>query len=158
MDKKRIIKKYPNRRLYDTEESRYITLEDIKKLVLENKAFVVKDTKTDQDLTRMILLQIIIEQEDDNDPLFSTQSLSHIIRFYGNTFQTVASDYLQKSVDLFVQQQKQFQSMTSMDPVDPIDTLTKLTEQNMAMWKNIQKSFLNSATQSRTDDENKQDE
>ena len=102
MEDKRIIKKYPNRRLYDTEESKYITLEDIKKLVLENKEFIVKDVKSEEDLTRMILLQIIIEQEDDGEPLFSTQALSHIIRFYGDSVQSVAGDYLQRSIDLFV--------------------------------------------------------
>ena len=81
MAKKRIIKKYPNRRLYDTERSKYITLEDIRKLVLENQEFIVRDVKTEEDLTRIILLQIIIEQEDDGEPLFSAQALAHIIRF-----------------------------------------------------------------------------
>src|SRR5210317_1728797 len=106
MEEKRIIKKYPNRRLYDTEESRYITLEDIRKLVLNNKEFIVKDVKSEEDLTRTILLQIIIEQEDDGDPLFSTDALSHIIRFYGDSVQTVAGDYIQQSINLFVNQQK----------------------------------------------------
>lgn len=157
MSKKRIIKKYPNRRLYDTEESRYITLEDIKKLVLDNKEFIVRDVKTDQDLTRMILLQIIIEQEDYGEPLFSTEALSHIIRFYGNAFQSAASDYLQKSIDLFVDQQKQFQENFQSMVNDPIDTMTRLTEQNMAIWKNIQESFLDSAMQTHSNDKGKKD-
>ena len=109
MEDKRIIKKYPNRRLYDTEESKYITLEDIKKLVLNNKEFIVKDVKSEEDLTRTILLQIITEQEDDGEPLFTTEALSHIIRFYGDSVQSVAGDYIQRSIHLFVTQQNQLQ-------------------------------------------------
>lgn len=149
MEDKRVIKKYPNRRLYDTEESKYITLEDIKKLVIENKEFIVKDVKSEEDLTRMILLQIIIEQEDDGEPLFTTQALSHIIRFYGDSVQSVAGDYLQKSIDLFVSQQKkiqeQFQSAVSNNP---ITTMTELTEQNLDMWKKMQESFFENAMKS----------
>ena len=88
MTDKRIIKKYPNRRLYDTEISKYITLEDVKKLVLSGVDFCVKDVKTDEDLTRNILLQIISEQEHDGDPMFSTQTLTQLIRFYGNAYQS----------------------------------------------------------------------
>ena len=99
MEDKRVIKKYPNRRLYDTEESKYITLEDIKKLVIENKEFIVKDVKSEEDLTRMILLQIIIEQEDDGEPLFTTQALSHIIRFYGDSVQSVANSNKKRCSD-----------------------------------------------------------
>jgi polyhydroxyalkanoate synthesis repressor PhaR len=106
MEDKRIIKKYPNRRLYDTEESKYITLEDIKKLVLKKKEFLIKDVKTGEDLTKNILLQIIVEQEDQSESLFSTQSLSHIIRFYGNPIQSVAADYLQECIIQFVSQQE----------------------------------------------------
>lgn len=159
MEEKRIIKKYPNRRLYDTEESKYITLEDIKKLVLANKEFIVKDVKSEEDLTRTILLQIITEQEDDGEPLFSTQALSHIIRFYGDSVQSVAGDYLQKSIDLFVSQQKQIQeNITSAVSKDPITAMTELTEQNLEMWKNMQENFFNTAMQSpfsgKKDDDN----
>ena len=159
MEEKRIIKKYPNRRLYDTEESKYITLEDIKKLVLANKEFIVKDVKSEEDLTRTILLQIITEQEDDGEPLFSTQALSHIIRFYGDSVQSVAGDYLQKSIDLFVSQQKQIQeNITSAVSKDPITAMTELTEQNLEMWKNMQENFFNTAKQSpfsgKKDDDN----
>lgn len=149
MEEKRIIKKYPNRRLYDTEESKYITLEDIKKLVLENKEFIVKDVKSDEDLTRMILLQIIIEQEDIGEPLFSTQALSHIIRFYGDSVQSVAGDFLQKSIDLFVTQQKQLQEqLQSAVSSNPIAAMAELTEQNLDMWKKMQENFIKTATQS----------
>ncbi|MGH8634583.1 MAG: polyhydroxyalkanoate synthesis repressor PhaR, partial [Burkholderiales bacterium] len=80
----RIIKKYPNRRLYDTETSSYITLADVKKLVLEQAEFKVEDAKTREDLTRSILLQIILDEESAGAPMFSSDMLSQIIRFYGN--------------------------------------------------------------------------
>jgi polyhydroxyalkanoate synthesis repressor PhaR len=149
MEDKRIIKKYPNRRLYDTEESKYITLEDIKKLVLNNKEFIVKDVKSEEDLTRTILLQIITEQEDDGEPLFSTQALSHIIRFYGDSVQSVAGDYLQKSINLFVSQQKQIQDqLQSAVGTNPISAMTELTEKNLDMWKKMQENFFENAMQS----------
>lgn len=148
MDDKRIIKKYPNRRLYDTEESKYITIEDIKKLVLENKEFIVKDVKSEEDLTRTILLQIIIEQEDDGEPLFTTQTLSHIIRFYGDSVQSVAGDYLQRSIDLFVSQQKQVQEqLQSAVSGNPITAMAELTEHNLDMWKKMQENFFKNAMQ-----------
>jgi len=149
MEDKRIIKKYPNRRLYDTEESKYITLEDIKKLVLDNKEFIVKDVKSEEDLTRTILLQIITEQEDDGEPLFTTQALSHIIRFYGDSVQSVAGDYIQKSIDLFVTQQKQLQDqLQSAVSTNPISAMTELTEKNLEMWKTMQENFFKTATNS----------
>lgn len=149
MEDKRIIKKYPNRRLYDTEESKYITLEDIKKLVIENKEFIVKDVKSEEDLTRSILLQIISEQEDDGEPLFSTEALSHIIRFYGDSVQSVASDYIQKSIDLFVSQQKQIQDqLQTAVSNNPITAMAEITEQNLDMWKKMQESFFENAMKS----------
>ena len=149
MEDKRIIKKYPNRRLYDTEESKYITLEDIKKLVINNKEFIVKDVKSEEDLTRTILLQIITEQEDDGEPLFTTEALSHIIRFYGDSVQSVAGDYIQKSIHLFVTQQKQLQDqLQSAVTANPMSAMSDLTEQNLEMWKTMQENFFNTATNS----------
>ena len=149
MEDKRIIKKYPNRRLYDTEESKYITLEDIKKLVLNNKEFIVKDVKSEEDLTRTILLQIITEQEDDGEPLFTTQALSHIIRFYGDSVQSVAGDYIQKSIDLFVTQQKQLQDqIQTAVTTNPMTAMTELTEQNLETWKTMQENFFKTAINS----------
>ena len=147
-DEKRIIKKYPNRRLYDTEESKYITLEDIRKLVLSSTPFMVKDVKTEEDLTRTILLQIIIEQEDDGEPLFSTDALSHIIRFYGDSVQSVAGDYIQQSINLFVNQQKQIQEqLSSAVNTNPLSAMAEMTEKNMDMWKKMQENFFKSAMQ-----------
>ncbi|MEL0070813.1 MAG: polyhydroxyalkanoate synthesis repressor PhaR, partial [Betaproteobacteria bacterium] len=87
VSKERLIKKYPNRRLYDTATSTYITLSDVKQLVLENSHFKVIDAKTNEDLTRSILLQIITEEESNGAPIFSSQMLYQIIQFYGNAFQ-----------------------------------------------------------------------
>ncbi|WP_114689688.1 polyhydroxyalkanoate synthesis repressor PhaR [Polynucleobacter necessarius] len=98
----RLIKKYPNRRLYDTQTSTYVTLSDIKNLVMANEVFKVVDAKTDEDLTRNILLQIILEEEAGGAPVFSSQMLSHIIRFYGNSMQGLMGNYLEKTMQSFV--------------------------------------------------------
>lgn len=101
MNNKRIIKKYPNRRLYDTEDSVYITLENIRELVIKNKEFIVKDVKTGKDLTKNTLLQIIIEREGNSGPLFSAETLAHIVRFYEDSIKSIAGDYLQESIGQF---------------------------------------------------------
>jgi len=98
----RLIKKYPNRRLYDTQTSTYVTLSDIKALVMANEVFKVLDAKTDEDLTRNILLQIILEEEAGGAPVFSSQMLSQIIRFYGNSMQGLMGNYLEKTMQSFV--------------------------------------------------------
>jgi len=94
----RIIKKYPNRRLYDTRTSSYITLTEIKQLVMDGAPFVVRDAKTSEDLTRSILLQIILEEEAGGSPMFSTSVLSNIIRFYGHAMQGFMGGYLEKNI------------------------------------------------------------
>ena len=99
----RVIKKYPNRRLYDTQTSAYITLENVKTLVLATEAFRVLDAKTDEDLTRSILLQIILEEEAGGAPLFTAPMLSQMIRFYGNAMQGVMGAYLEKTMQAFVE-------------------------------------------------------
>ncbi len=97
----RVIKKYPNRRLYDTYSSAYITLAEVKHLVVQAKPFVVRDAKTNEDLTRSILLQIILEEESGGVPMFSEAVLANIIRFYGNTMQGFMGSYLEKNVQTF---------------------------------------------------------
>lgn len=97
----RILKKYPNRRLYDTEISSYITLADVKAMVLSGQAFEVRDAKTSEDLTRSILLQIILEEETGGVPIFSTAMLSQIIRFYGHAMQGMMGSYLEKNLQTF---------------------------------------------------------
>jgi len=110
----RIIKKYPNRRLYDTTTSSYITLADVKKLVLDHTEFKVEDAKSKDDLTRAILLQIILEEESGNGaPMFSSDALSQIIRFYGNAMQGMMGGYLEKNIHTFVEIQKKLQEQSS---------------------------------------------
>lgn len=104
----RTLKKYPNRRLYDTATSSYITLADVKKMVLAGEDFVVRDAKTNEDLTRSILLQIILEEESGGVPMFSTHMLADIIRFYGNAMQGLMGAYLEKNIQAFVEMQKRF--------------------------------------------------
>ena len=101
----RTIKKYPNRRLYDTDSSTYITLADVKQLVMTRTAFVVKDAKTQEDLTRSILLQIILEEEAGGEPMFTEDLLSNIIRFYGHAMQGVMGNYLEKNIQTFMELQ-----------------------------------------------------
>ena len=108
----RIIKKYPNRRLYDTETSSYITLADVKKLVLEPVTFKVEDAKTHEDLTRSILLQIILDEETAGAPMFSSDMLSQIIRFYGNAMQGMMGSYLEKNIHTFIEMQKRLQDQS----------------------------------------------
>jgi polyhydroxyalkanoate synthesis repressor PhaR len=106
----RIIKKYPNRRLYDTETSTYITLAEVKELVLQYKEFQVQDAKSGQDLTRAILLQIILEEESGGVPMFSTDMLANIIRYYGHSMQGLMGSYLERSIHAFHEAQKRFQA------------------------------------------------
>ena len=141
----RVIKKYPNRRLYDTTESKYVTLNDLKELVVEQINFTVVDKKTGDDITRNVLLQIIIEQEEDNgDPLFSAEVLQKLIGIYGNPNQSTAGDFLSKSVQLFCEQQKLFQNQVeeafTTNPMSSM--LTQMTKRNMEIWKEMQDSFM----------------
>ncbi len=144
----RIIKKYPNRRLYDTEISKYITLEDVKQLALNGIEFCVKDVKSEEDLTRSILLQIIAEQEHDGQPIFSTPVLTQLIRFYGNVYQSAFSEYLQKSLEVFASQQQDFQkNFQQAVNSNPFTTkMTEITEQNIEMWRRVQDNFFESLT------------
>ena len=102
----RILKKYPNRRLYDTRASSYITLADVKRMVLDNEQFEVRDAKSGDELTRSILLQIILEEESGGVPMFSSQTLAQIIRFYGHAMQGVMGVYLEKNMQSFVDLQR----------------------------------------------------
>ena len=115
----RIIKKYPNRRLYDTETSSYITLQDVKKLVLEHVDFRVEDAKTKDDLTRPILLQIILEEEMGGMPMFSTPLLAQIIRFYGHAMQGLMGAYLEKNLHAFAEMQSRFAEQSKGAGFDP---------------------------------------
>ena len=145
MSDKRIIKKYPNRRLYDTEVSKYITMEDLKQLVLEGKDFTVIDVKSEEDLTRSVLLQIIAEQEHGGEPIFSTDALTKIIRFYGDSVQGIAAQFLSQSLDMFTSQQKKLQEQMKSSASDPVSAMTELTQKNLELWQDMQKSFYEAA-------------
>jgi polyhydroxyalkanoate synthesis repressor PhaR len=108
----RLIKKYPNRRLYDTQTSAYITLADVKQLVLANENFKILDAKSNEDLTRSILLQIILEEEAGGAPLFSSPMLAQIIRFYGHAMQGMMGTYLEKTMQAFVEIQNKMQDQS----------------------------------------------
>ena len=101
----RVLKKYPNRRLYDTRTSSYITLADVKRMVLEGEDFEVRDAKSGEDLTRSILLQIILEEESAGVPMFSTETLAQIIRFYGHTMQGAMGAWLEQNMKAFADMQ-----------------------------------------------------
>jgi len=109
---KRVIKKYPNRRLYDTATSSYITLGDVKLLVLDNVDIQVLDAKTQDDITRSVLLQIILEEENGGMPMFSYEVLTQFIRFYGQAMQGVMGPFLEKNLQLFAQLQQKLQEQT----------------------------------------------
>ena len=139
----RIIKKYPNRRLYDTEISSYITIEDVRQLIVDGESFEVRDAKTGNDLTRQVLLQIITEHEQDGQPMLSTELLSQLIRFYGDSLQGFMGNYLDRSMQVFLEQQQQFrQQMGGLMGQTPWTMLNQLTERNMEMWKDFQQNLV----------------
>lgn len=145
----RVIKKYPNRRLYDTHISRYITLEEIRKLVLQNIEFRVEDKRTHEDITRSILLQVIAEQEEGGDPIFTTELLQFIIRYYGDPMQNSIGRYLELSAELFQQQQQHFSEQLKDllgQAQQPIHALKELAEKQVPIWRSVRREFLHNLT------------
>jgi polyhydroxyalkanoate synthesis repressor PhaR len=142
-DNIRVIKKYPNRRLYDTEESRYITLPEVRELVVKNNAVKVIDTNSGEDITRNILLQIIIEQESDQNPLFSNDHLQNFIRYYGDTSQLGFTSFIDHSLEYFQSQQEVLQKNMKelIGGANPMQVWSEMGEKNMDMWKNMQHEF-----------------
>jgi polyhydroxyalkanoate synthesis repressor PhaR len=141
----RTIKKYPNRRLYDTKVSRYITLEEVRQLVMNGVKFRVEDKRTREDITRSILLQVIAEQEEGGDPIFTSELLTHIIRFYGDPMQPSISRYLELSIQLFAQNHQAFTEQLR-DLVGqaqhPIQRLKEIAERQVPIWRIVRKEFL----------------
>jgi polyhydroxyalkanoate synthesis repressor PhaR len=132
-DSLRMIKKYPNRRLYDTANSGYITLADVKQMVLEGIEFQVIDAKTGDDLTRAILLQIILDEESGGVPMFSSEMLSQMIRFYGSAQQTVIGQYIEQNVKAFLAIQKKLQEQAKQVYGDKMLLTPDLWKQFMQM-------------------------
>ena len=147
----RIIKKYPNRRLYDTKISSYITIEDVRQLIVDGEEFEVRDAKSGEDLTRQVLLQIIAEHEQDGEPMLSTQLLSQIIRFYGDSLQGFMGNYLERSMQIFLEQQQQFrQQMGGLIGQTPWAMMNQLTERNLEMWREFQHNLIGAMGRSAT--------
>lgn len=150
----RILRKYTNRRLYDTSRSCYVTLEDVKQLVLDNVQFQVQDSKTGKDLTRNILLQIISEQEGESAGMLTNQVLQQLIRFYGDSMQGMMRQYLEQSIGTFLSQQDRIREhMESMiDAANPLNMMNNIAGQNMAMW-----NMFSSSDEKSTDEEKDKD-
>ena len=142
MSQVRIIKKYPNRRLYDTEISSYITLEDVRQLIVDREEFVVRDAKSGNDLTRSVLMQIIAEHEEHGQPIFSAQMLTQVIRFRGDSMQGVMGNFLERSLQFFLDQQQQFRGQIgSLVGGAPWTLLNSLAERNMELWRSFQQGL-----------------
>lgn len=132
MSEERLIKKYANRRLYDAAQSRHITIDDIRNMVIAGTRVKVIEDKTNEDITRLVLLQVIADQEQFGRPILSTSLLESMIRFYGNSMQSLFSSYLEKSVETFIRQQELLQAKPLAD----------LTRQNLELWAKMQETLL----------------
>jgi polyhydroxyalkanoate synthesis repressor PhaR len=129
----RVIRKYSNRRLYDPDQSRHITLDEVRELVVAGEKVRIEDAKSGEDITRSILLQIIVEREEAGRPLLSAHLLEQLIRFYGGAMQELFGSYLERSVSAFVDQQKDFQQqILEMVQQNP---MTELARKNLDLWK-----------------------
>jgi polyhydroxyalkanoate synthesis repressor PhaR len=143
----RVIRKYPNRRLYDTVESRYVTLADIRRLVVERIDFIVLDRKTQQDITRSILLQVIAEQEGGTESLMSRDFLSQVIRSYGSGLQDFVGRYLDESIQLFAKEQRELRDrFKNVVGIDPLETVTTVAQKNYQRWKSLQEEVFSRIT------------
>jgi polyhydroxyalkanoate synthesis repressor PhaR len=138
----RTIKKYPNRRLYDTQTSSYITLTEVKDMVMAVENFVVLDAKTGEDLTRSILLQIILEEESAGLPMFSSQALAQIIRFYGHTMQGMMGNYLEKNIQSFIDLQAKLAENSVVNLPNPMQGfMTGYVEQSRQIFTQMQEQM-----------------
>jgi polyhydroxyalkanoate synthesis repressor PhaR len=143
MSQERLIKKYANRRLYDASQSRHITLDDIRALLVKGEKIKVVEDKTGHDITRHILLQVIAEQEQFGRPILSTPVLESIIRFYGSSMQGFLASFLEKSIETFLRQQETLQSQLSkMVANTPLATVADLTRQNLETLSKMQETVL----------------
>jgi polyhydroxyalkanoate synthesis repressor PhaR len=143
MSEARIIKKYPNRRLYDTEESRYITLADVRNLVIGKIDFLVIDKKSGDDITRSILLQVISEQEQHGEPIMSQDFLSQLIRSYGSAMPGFIANYLEQSLKLFMTQQQILRGQVKrVVGIDPVLAVADVAQKNFNRWKSLQDEVL----------------
>jgi len=136
----RVIRKYANRRLYDSRESRHMTLDEVRQLIVAGEQIRVEDAKTGDDLTRSILLQIIMEREEAGRPILSQELLEQLIRFYGGAMQDFLGAYLERSVSAFVANQETFQEqLLKMARDNPVAELAK---KNLTMWADLHEQLL----------------
>ena len=143
MDDPRIIKKYSNRRLYDTVEKKYVNSSEVRQLVLDGVEFVVTDVTTGDDITRQVLLQVIAEQELGGQPMFTTDVLRQMIRFYGGAFQNVFTDYLSKTVSIVNGQQQAYQNqLNEFLNVSGMSSVSEMTQKNLKLWTDMQQQML----------------
>ncbi len=143
MSQERLIKKYANRRLYDASQSRHITLDDIRTLIVRGEKIKVVEDKTGHEITRHILLQVIAEQEQFGRPILSTPVLESIIRFYGSSMQGYLASFLEKSIETFLRQQETLQAQLSkMVANTPLATVADLTRQNLEALSKMQETVL----------------
>lgn len=154
----RLIKKYPNRRLYDTGESRYIKLVEVKEMIEQGIAVKVLDSQTEDDITRSILLQIILEQESNNEPLFSTENLENFIRYYGENSREGFMFFMEKNLQYFQDQQNQIQhKFRELMDFNPVDFWADSTRKNLDVWQQMQDSFMKTSGLSQKPDSTKKD-
>lgn len=144
MPSERLIKKYANRRLYDAASSRHVTLDDLRRLIVQGERLKVVDDKSGEDITRSVLLQIIAEQDHFGRPILTTPVLEALIRFYGNPAQELMTRYLEQSIENFVQQQHAAQAqLQRMMSGTPFASVADLMRQNVDSWTKLQESMLN---------------
>ena len=143
MSSERLIKKYANRRLYDTEASQHVTLDGIRELITDGHDVRIVDDTTGDDITRTVLLQIISEQEQGGRPVLDAELLTRIIRLYGNPAQDLMGEYLLKSFDAFMTQQSRFQEqMRAAMAATPLASMSELMQNNMKAWEKMQEALL----------------
>jgi polyhydroxyalkanoate synthesis repressor PhaR len=138
MPQARLIRKYSNRRLYDTAGSRHVTLDDLRQLIVSGEKIKVIDDKSGEDLTRSVLLQIIAEQEQDGSPVLGAELLEMIIRFYGGPMQALLSRYLEQAFTTMLRQQEAMHLEMAKALQTPLAPLTELARKNMEMWDQMQ--------------------
>ncbi len=135
----RAYKKYPNRRLYDIEKSKYVTVEDIRKVILKGESITVVDSKTEKDLTRTVLMQIISEQAGEgHEPILTNSVLEQLVRFYGGAMQSIVGGYIEQSIKTFLEHQERYQkSVRDIASSDPPAMMRRAMEQNMDFWNKM---------------------
>ena len=149
MSNQRVIKKYANRRLYDSTGSRHVTLDDLRKMIVSGDKVKVIDDKSGEDLTRAVLLQVISEQEQFGTPVLSIELLESIIRFYGNPVQEMLTRYMEQSVGSLVRQQQAMRAEMAKVLEGPMAPIAEFARQNMEQWSKIQASMMSAFTPSK---------